>query len=196
VLNLAQTLSSVLEEEFVVLESKNLELLEAIQDRKVTLLQHLDLAWANLNSRSNLDQEELTEPISQNPLWEEAFGLINSCKDAHIRNDLLLKKQLEVVRNVLSAITKKSQSNHGDLYDKMGRIGKKALNISSLPRAFDLTTNKPKIIKQQRSCKAPLEFLLQALNTIESPQERGPLPHAPRDFEPLELYPKPTLLYL
>ena len=124
-LNLAQTLSSVLEEEFVVLESKNLELLEAIQDRKVTLLQHLDLAWANLNSRSNLDQEELTEPISQNPLWEEALGLINSCKDAHIRNDLLLKKQLEVVRNVLSAITKKSQSNHGDLYDKMGRIGKK-----------------------------------------------------------------------
>lgn len=124
-LNLAQSLSSVLEEEFVVLESKNLELLEAIQDRKVTLLQHLDLAWANLNSRSNLDQKEFADPISQNPLWEEAFGLINRCKDAHIRNDLLLKKQLEVVRNVLSAITKKSQSNHGDLYDKMGRIGKK-----------------------------------------------------------------------
>ena len=124
-LNLARTLSSVLEEEFSVLESKDLEALETIQDRKVAVLQQLDSAWSNLNAHREAAPEEQENPASQDSLWEEAIGLINNCKEAHIRNDLLLKKQLEVVRNVLSAITKKSDTGQGDLYDKMGRIGKK-----------------------------------------------------------------------
>ena len=88
-------------------------------------MQQLDTAWSNLNAHRETAAEELRDPASQDSLWEEAIGLINSCKEAHIRNDLLLKKQLEVVRNVLSAITKKSDTGQGDLYDKMGRIGKK-----------------------------------------------------------------------
>ena len=124
-LNLARTLSSVLEEEFTVLESKDLEALEAIQDHKVTVLQQLDSAWSNLNAHREAAAVEQENPASQDSLWDEAIGLINNCKEAHIRNDLLLKKQLEVVRNVLSAITKKSDTGQGDLYDKMGRIGKK-----------------------------------------------------------------------
>ena len=124
-LNLARTLSSILEDEFAVLESKNLEALESIQEHKVTVLQELDAAWTNLNAQHEADGHELEVPAIKDILWEEAIGLINSCKEAHIRNDLLLKKQLEVVRNVLSAITKKSDTHQGDLYDKMGRMGKK-----------------------------------------------------------------------
>ena len=124
-LSLARTLSSILEEEFAVLESKNLEALESIQDHKVTVLQELDAAWTNLNAQHEAAAHESEEPAIKDTLWEEAIGLINSCKEAHIRNDLLLKKQLEVVRNVLSAITKKSDPGQGDLYDKMGRMGKK-----------------------------------------------------------------------
>ena len=123
-LNLARTLSSVLEDEFTVLESKDLEALETIQDRKVAVLQQLDSAWANLNAHREAAAEGQENPASQDSLWDEAIGLINNCKEAHIRNDLLLKKQLEVVRNVLSAITKKADTGQGDLYDKMGRIGK------------------------------------------------------------------------
>ena len=108
-----------------MLESKNLEALELIQDRKVTVLQQLDTSWASLNAQI---QEDPGKPLineEQNPLLEEAVSLINSCKEAHIRNDLLLKKQLEVVRNVLSALTQKSDKNFGDLYDKLGRMSKK-----------------------------------------------------------------------
>ena len=123
-LNLARTLSSILEEEFTVLESKDLEALETIQDRKVAILQRLDSAWSDLNAHREAAAEHLQDPENRDSLWEEAIGLINNCKEAHIRNDLLLKKQLEVVRNVLSAITKKSDTGQGDLYDKMGRIGK------------------------------------------------------------------------
>ena len=108
-----------------MLESKNLEALESIQDHKVTVLQELDAVWTNLNAQHEAAAHESEEPAIKDTLWEEAIGLINSCKEAHIRNDLLLKKQLEVVRNVLSAITKKSDPGQGDLYDKMGRMGKK-----------------------------------------------------------------------
>ena len=124
VLNLAQTLYSVLEEELTVLESKNLEALESIQDRKVTLLQQLEHAWHQVNNQTESTSEMPSEE-SDNSLLEEAIGLINRCKEAHIRNDLLLKKQLEVVRNVLAAITKKSENGNSDLYNKMGRMGKK-----------------------------------------------------------------------
>lgn len=114
-----------MEEEFAVLESKNLEALETLQDRKVTVLQQLDTAWASLNNRHQNDAEESKATESKDSLWEEAISLINRCKEAHIRNDLLLKKQLEVVRNVLSALTQKSDKNYGDLYDKLGRMSKK-----------------------------------------------------------------------
>jgi flagellar biosynthesis/type III secretory pathway chaperone len=58
-------------------------------------------------------------------LWDEARTLINECKEAHIRNDLLLKRQLEVVRTVLSSLTQRSEDNHSALYDKMGRMKRK-----------------------------------------------------------------------
>ena len=122
---MAQNLSSVLEEEFAVLETKNLEALEIIQDRKVSLLQQLDEAWTQLTLQNAPSSEKLNEENITDSLFEEAIGLINRCKEAHIRNDLLLKKQLEVVRNVLSAITKKSANDNSDLYNKMGRMGKK-----------------------------------------------------------------------
>ena len=122
---MAQALSSILEEEFSVLESKNLEALETIQERKVLVLQNLDTSWANLNAQHQEDPDKSTAVDGADALWEEAFSLINHCKEAHIRNDLLLKKQLEVVRNVLSAVTQQSDKNYGDLYDKLGRMGKK-----------------------------------------------------------------------
>ena len=69
----------------------------------------------------NKTREEVEEMISRIPDENKRKLRIQTKKSTQFLN----KKQLEVLRNVLSAITKKSQSNHGDLYDKMGRIGKK-----------------------------------------------------------------------
>ena len=69
-LNLARTLSSLLEEEFSELESKDLEALETIQDRKVSVLQQLDSAWSNLNAHREAAAEELQDPANQDSLWE------------------------------------------------------------------------------------------------------------------------------
>ena len=73
----------------------------------------------------NQYNSQLNNDEPSDPLWDEARSLMNECKEAHIRNDLLLKRQLEVVRTVLSSLTQRSADNHTALYDKMGRMRRK-----------------------------------------------------------------------
>jgi flagellar biosynthesis/type III secretory pathway chaperone len=118
ILTLGNELKVTLEEEFIALGEKNLDHLETVQRRKVELLQSIQSQWP-----AQADSDAIEDTAG--PLWEEARTLINECKEAHIRNDLLLKRQLEVVRTVLSSLTQRSEDNHSALYDKMGRMKRK-----------------------------------------------------------------------
>ena len=127
ILTLGNQLKGTLEEEFIALSEKNLDHLETVQVRKVSLLESIQAQWpqdvdtgAEADTNSDLDTDDPSDP-----LWDEARSLLNECKDAHIRNDLLLKRQLEVVRTVLSSLTQRSADNHSALYDKMGRVRRK-----------------------------------------------------------------------
>ena len=127
ILTLGNQLKSTLEEEFIALSEKNLDRLDSVQIRKVSLLETIQAQWpqdadtgAETSTDSQLNNDELSDP-----LWDEARSLMNECKEAHIRNDLLLKRQLEVVRTVLSSLTQRSADNHTALYDKMGRMRRK-----------------------------------------------------------------------
>lgn len=124
ILTLGNQLKRSLEEEFIALTEKNLDHLETVQQRKVDLLQSIQAQWPQ--EISSEAAEASTERVDMSdPLWDEARTLLNECKEAHIRNDLLLKRQLEVVRTVLSSLTQRSADNHSALYDKMGRIRRK-----------------------------------------------------------------------
>ena len=116
VISIGTLLKSTLEEEFIDLSEKNLEHLESVQVRKVELLQNLENTWPKGETESLALDE---------PLWDEARSLISECKEAHIRNDLLLKRQLEVVRTVLASLTKRSTDNSSNLYDKMAKMKRK-----------------------------------------------------------------------
>ena len=127
ILTLGNQLKGTLEEEFIALSEKNLDRLDSVQIRKVSLLESIQAQWpqdvdtgAEAGTNSDLDTDDPSDP-----LWDEARSLLNECKEAHIRNDLLLKRQLEVVRTVLSSLTKRSADNHSALYDKMGRMRRK-----------------------------------------------------------------------
>ena len=127
ILTLGNQLKGTLEEEFIALSEKNLDHLETVQVRKVSLLESIQAQWpqdvdtgAEADTNSDLDTDDPSDP-----LWDEARSLLNDCKEAHIRNDLLLKRQLEVVRTVLSSLTQRSADNHSALYDKMGRMRRK-----------------------------------------------------------------------
>lgn len=127
ILTLGNQLKSTLEEEFIALSEKNLDRLDSVQIRKVSLLESIQAQWpqdADTGADASTDsQSDNDEP--SDPLWDEARSLMNECKEAHIRNDLLLKRQLEVVRTVLSSLTQRSADNHTALYDKMGRMRRK-----------------------------------------------------------------------
>lgn len=124
ILTLGNQLKSSLEEEFIALSEKNLDLLETVQQRKVELLQSIQAQWPQEIS-SESDESAASDVDTSDPLWDEARTLLNQCKEAHIRNDLLLKRQLEVVRTVLTSLTQRSADNHSALYDKMGRMRRK-----------------------------------------------------------------------
>ena len=124
ILTLGNQLKNSLEEEFIALTEKNLDHLETVQQRKVELLQSIQAQWPQELS-SEAEESPTGEVSSSDPLWDEARTLLNECKEAHIRNDLLLKRQLEVVRSVLSSLTQRSADNHSALYDKMGRMRRK-----------------------------------------------------------------------
>ena len=123
ILTLGNELKVTLEEEFIALGEKNLDHLETVQLRKVELLQSIQTQWPTPAASDDPDAGAIQD--TADPLWDEARTLINECKEAHIRNDLLLKRQLEVVRTVLSSLTQRSEDNHSALYDKMGRMKRK-----------------------------------------------------------------------
>ena len=124
ILTLGNQLKRSLEEEFIALTEKNLDHLETVQQRKVDLLQSIQAQWPQ-EIFSEAAEASAERVDMSDPLWDEARTLLNECKETHIRNDLLLKRQLEVVRTVLSSLTQRSADNHSALYDKMGRIRRK-----------------------------------------------------------------------
>ena len=109
---LGERLAAVLEKEFSALVEKDLDLLESLQGQKVDLLTQIEQAWQGFDSEAIDDQSDLAA----------VRALMADCKDKHIRNDLLLRRQMETVKNLLATLTNQSAERFGDVYNKLGRI--------------------------------------------------------------------------
>ena len=110
--NLGERLSAVLEKEFSALVEKDLDLLESLQLQKVDLLSQIETAWQGYDNEMAAEQDAL----------QEVRVLMSECKDKHIRNDLLLRRQMETVKNLLATLTSQSADRFGDVYNKLGRM--------------------------------------------------------------------------
>ena len=114
-LNLVSTTSSLLSElldrEFAALEAKNFEEVEELQNNKFSLMQDLQSGWDLVKQDENPDQQ----------LIDELTQKLEVCKEQHLRNSLLLNKQMEITRNLLTAITQKTSAN-ATVYDKLGKM--------------------------------------------------------------------------
>ena len=110
--DLGERLSAVLEKEFSALVEKNLDLLESLQLQKVDLLSQIETAWQGYDNEMAAEQDAL----------QEVRVLMSECKDKHIRNDLLLRRQMETVKNLLATLTSQSADRFGDVYNKLGRM--------------------------------------------------------------------------
>ena len=109
---LGERLAAVLEKEFSALVEKNLDLLESLQSQKVALLTEIEQTWQGFNTETVADQTALNA----------VRALMADCKDKHIRNDLLLRRQMETVKTLLATLTSQSAERFGDVYNKLGRI--------------------------------------------------------------------------
>ena len=111
---LIESLKTLLDEEFVLLGSKDLDTVESIQERKISLMEELGNLWSSYLEASSGANENLQ-------VKNEFQSKLVDCRDKHIRNDLLLKKQLEITKNLIQAITNRS-NDQANIYNRLGRI--------------------------------------------------------------------------
>ena len=110
---LGERLSVVLDQEFGALAQKNLPLLENLQSQKVELLSEIESSWKNSPDLDKVDSS-----------FEEIRSLIETCREKHIRNDILLRKQIDEVQALIGTLTSQTSGNYCNVYNKLGKIKK------------------------------------------------------------------------
>lgn len=114
---LTERLARLLETEFEALSGRDLERLESLTEQREGLLKQL-LYFKQTNHE----------------LWtSEAFSNVRSalrnCQELHKRNELLLARQVEAVREALGVLRK--SSDDADLYDRLGRLAQRRNHLFS-----------------------------------------------------------------
>ena len=87
-------LDSLLTEEFEALKNQKLDMFEALQTEKIAILESL----AKLNLSEEKMEQETLERLINDPTWNEITSILERCKRSHQRNELLISKQLDSIR--------------------------------------------------------------------------------------------------
>lgn len=110
-LSLAQDLLSLLGQEFDVLKGQQLDQFESLQSAKEALLQQI---------ATHVRQHD---PQTADSASRADFkDLIRRCRDAHRRNETLIRHQLTSIQGTLQALTAPASSLPTEVYDRTGRI--------------------------------------------------------------------------
>jgi len=117
-LHKAEVLSALLESEFDLLKSNNLAAFEDLQDQKSQTLTVLS-AIAPLIIEKDSDEDESLEALG-----EEVRASINRCRDAHLRNALLIDKKIEATRSALDVLRSSRSVDTGETYDRLGKMNR------------------------------------------------------------------------
>ena len=106
-------LAELLSIEYEALKTRDLSTFESIQDEKTRLLQQM---------AALAEQALAHKPVPD--LWLQLQDSLQQSKQNHLRNSLLLQRQLEAVKGSLQALQGESAPNV-DLYDRMGQMAKR-----------------------------------------------------------------------
>ena len=110
---LSKSLFKLLDEEFELLSGRDFLSVEKIQVQKVEKMQELDILWKSV-STEDLSGDQLV-------LFDEIRSKLEECKDKHLRNDILLKKQMEITKNLISVLTNRNELQT-NVYNKLGKL--------------------------------------------------------------------------
>ena len=112
--NLAERLAFVLEKEFEALQARDIETLEGAQSEKVRLLNQIADGWSLLQSEKDTESSNNNEAHLRE--------LLISCKQKHVRNDIMLRRQIEEVKSILSTLTMQKKGQTQEVYNKLGKL--------------------------------------------------------------------------
>ncbi len=122
----ANALVALLDEEFALLKAGNLEAFEALQAKKSETLEALstlmpvltgEISFAESEEGDNAEDQETAAT-----LVEEIKGLLVTCRDAHLKNAMLIDRKIEATRSALEVLRSSRSADTGETYDKLGKL--------------------------------------------------------------------------
>jgi len=111
----AQELAALLEREFDCLRRSDIDNFEALQATKAQTLGILEKI-----------SDSARHEFQDSPEWAGFLSRIHACRDAHQRNELLLRRQLEAVRGTLETLVADANAEPA-LYDHLGQRSARAI---------------------------------------------------------------------
>ena len=113
--NLSRLLE-ILEAEFKLLQTDNLDGFETLQAEKQVIVEALSekLTPADIDEDYNVADGDSDDA--------NVKSMLAMCRDYHIRNGILLEKKIEVNKNALNILRSSRHSDEVETYDKLGKV--------------------------------------------------------------------------
>lgn len=113
--NLSRLLE-ILEAEFKLLQTGNLDGFETLQAEKQVIVEGLSekLAPAEIDADYNIADVGSDD--------SNVKSMLAMCRDYHIRNGILLEKKIEANKNALNILRSSRHSEEVETYDKLGKV--------------------------------------------------------------------------
>ena len=116
----ANALVTLLDEEFALLKAGDLESFEGLQAKKSETLEALSALMPVLTGEVSLTETDDSETAST--LVEEIRVLLATCRDAHLKNAMLIDRKIEATRSALEVLRSSRSADTGETYDKLGKL--------------------------------------------------------------------------
>ena len=118
-LHKASALEALLQEEFALLKAGDLDNFESLQAKKNETLESLSSLLPALTAdQPVMDQDN----DSTATLIQEIKVVLATCRDAHLKNAMLIDRKIEATRSALEVLRSSRSADTGETYDKLGRI--------------------------------------------------------------------------
>lgn len=113
--NLSRLLE-ILEAEFKLLQTDNLDGFETLQAEKQVIVEALS---EKLTPTDIIDDYNVADDDSDD---SNVKSMLAMCRDYHIRNGILLEKKIEANKNALNILRSSRHSEEVETYDKLGKV--------------------------------------------------------------------------
>ena len=117
----ANALADLLQEELGLLTAGDLDGFEALQSRKVEILESLSALAPTLSGEVPI-VEEGPDADASVALIDDIKEVLATCRDAHLKNAILIDRKIEATRSALEVLRSSRSADTGETYDKLGRI--------------------------------------------------------------------------